>query len=76
MNITLSDKRAFYNDIILEAMKLLAMKIVYMRIARRISRFLMYYLQLMFQKTLEKCVQKFMNYIQQNLFKLPNWHGK
>ena len=44
MNITLSDKRAFYNDIILEAMKLLAMKIVYMRIARRISRFLMYYL--------------------------------
>ena len=34
MNITLSDKRAFYNDIILEAMKLLAMKIVYMRIPR------------------------------------------
>ena len=33
----------------------------------------MYYFQLMFLKTLEKCVQKFINYIQQNLFQsLPD----
>ena len=34
MNISLPGKKAFYSDIILEAMKLLAMKIVYMRIPR------------------------------------------
>ena len=30
MNISLPDKKVFYSDIILEAMKLLAMKTVYM----------------------------------------------